>query len=263
MSYFDNNNSVGNAALYAIPKNKGMSLNNREMATLLHVRTLQRGSSNPICSFCGDPNHLAHDLSCRSRSNMQTQRHHYVNRSLEQYLKTLSGTRTTKIEPVFPNNDQGFRTDLYVKGTTAPNTIESEIDVKITSILTMGNINLARSYGINNPNALLLNPNGNGQGGGENGEQNNNSQWKNDHFKYIRLRNHVLEKHEEQKTNYYQDHIRHHFMPFLMTTGGHIGRQGSKWLTKITKKENLSSYNFFEMRIGVHLAKMRAVTFDY
>ena len=72
-TYFDNNNnSTGNAALYAIPKNRGMSLNNREMATLLHVRTLQRGSSNSICSFCGDPNHLAHDLSCRSRSNMQT-----------------------------------------------------------------------------------------------------------------------------------------------------------------------------------------------
>ena len=55
----------------------------------------------------------------------------------------------------------------------------------------MGNINLARSYGINNPNALLLHSNGNGnEEEGENGE-NSNSQWKNDHFKYIRLRNHL------------------------------------------------------------------------
>ena len=91
---------------------------------MLHVRrTLQRGSSNSICSFCGDPNHLAHDLSCRSRSKICKLKDIILlllatNQSLEQYLKTLSGTRTTKIEPVFPNNDQGFRTDLYVKGRT-------------------------------------------------------------------------------------------------------------------------------------------------
>ena len=248
--YFDNLNAISNAALYAIPRNKGMTLNNREMATLLHVRTLQPGSPLTICNYCGDENHLAHDLSCRSRINHATQRHHYLNQTLKQYIDTLQGTVKTTLEPTFPINVPGFRTDLHVLGRTAPNAVESEIDVKITSLLTVRNTNYTRSYRVTHAQELQL-------------PESNESTYKQAMFEYTRIKDHILSKHEELKTSYYKDRIRHHFMPFLMSTGGHLGLQAKKWLKKITKKENLAAYNFFEMRVGVYLVKARTVTFDF
>ena len=40
-----------------------------------------------------------------------------------------------------------------------------------------------------------------------------------------------------------------------MTTGEHLSTQASKWLSKITKKKKLTAFNFFGMRVGVHLVK--------
>jgi hypothetical protein len=248
-AYYDNLNSMGNAALYAIPKNKGMSLDDREMATLLHVRTLQPGSPLTICNNCGENNHLAHDLSCRARRNHNTERHHYVNKALNQYLQTLNGTETTKLEPTFPNNDRGFRTDLYIKGRTAPNQVESEIDLKITSLLTANNINHTNSYRVGRGQALEM--------------LENETTFNKGKTEFARIRDYIISKHEEVKNNHYRNHIRHHFMPFLMTTGGHLSTQASKWLSKITKKKNLTAFNFFEMRVGVYLVKARAITFNF
>ena len=81
---------------------------------------------------------------------------HYVNKALNQYLKTLNGTETTKLEPTFPNNDRGFRTDLYIKGRIALNQVESEIDLKITSLLTANNINHTISYRVGRGQALEM-----------------------------------------------------------------------------------------------------------
>ena len=122
---------LGRRWLSAIPWNASQTLSDFEISSALHYRLLTPSSSP--CGFCGSVATFGHDEVCSARLKFTYLRHNAIVHSLEEALKTVSGTRV-EVEPASIGQTME-RNDLRIWGSIELGSRTTEHDVKVYSLL--------------------------------------------------------------------------------------------------------------------------------
>jgi len=121
--------TLGRKWLNTIPFYPPLALNDFELATAVHYRTL---STSPLttCTWCAKPNHLGHDEVCLARPRQTVARHDYLARIIHSTLKTIDPSAEHE-----PHSFEGRRrNDIRLRGPFRGNI---DFDIKVYTLMAV------------------------------------------------------------------------------------------------------------------------------
>ena len=130
LCYADNLAPLNSQPLFVVPHTDYLHLSNREMATLVHYRTLVPGSHG-ACRWCLQPDNLGHAEVCRSGTVLYTARHEGAKKAIGWHVATVEGNEVRREISVLGGEK---RTDLRITGPASYLTASSDYDVSIVSV---------------------------------------------------------------------------------------------------------------------------------
>ena len=132
--FYDNGGKCGSAWFHAIPQGKHRALTDKQVATALNIKVLQRDVRNrDACILCNQNQGLQHCEACPHSHFPIQSRHDFIRNLLADFVKAAG--RVVTVEPPLLNNNNPARADLLVSGAEGMIQFGTHVDLTIKMVL--------------------------------------------------------------------------------------------------------------------------------
>jgi hypothetical protein len=232
--FLDNCNQLQNSLFNTLPLFPSLTISDKEISTLLHLRTLVAGNAHlSNCPDCSIPNSAGHDERCTGKPNQRLARHELIKKKLHSVV-AKSGSEVA-FEPFINQSQSGLRADLLISGPAALNGSNLLTDITVTSIVSRKST-LAASCQMSSKDISTV--------------------------QQLRAGNRkALELRFKAKMSRYDNLTHLDFMPFVMSSSGTLHSVTSKFISHL--KSVGVQVGRLRMEIAIILLKCRAKNFKF
>lgn len=132
--FYDNGGKCGSAWFHAIPQGKHRALTDKQVATALNIKVLQRDVHNrDACILCNQQQGLQHCEACTHSHFPIQSRHDFIRNLLADFAKAAG--RAVTVEPPLLNNNNPARADLLVSTAEGMIQFGTHVDLTIKMVL--------------------------------------------------------------------------------------------------------------------------------
>ena len=132
--FYDNGGKCGSAWFHAIPQGKHRALTDKQVATALNIKVLQRDVRNrDACILCNQQQGLQHCEACPHSHFPIQSRHDFIRNLLADFVKAAG--RVVTVEPPLFNNNNPARADLLVSAAEGMIQFGTHVDLTVKMVL--------------------------------------------------------------------------------------------------------------------------------